>query len=195
MLQMRARSFALRDAFADVLKGLIAVEEALDSPARADRLAPPTSDATAAQAPAPAPAHAPPAVYALTSKRGTATFRSSDEWLAAWAKLVRGCKAAQALDKLQRARETNRSNITAVAALDPEPAAILNAELDRALCGLDQAHDHAPTRMLDEAEAILADLEGPAALEEMRQIAARNRADLPPRGEAPIHTIRRRHPG
>jgi len=30
MLQMRARSFALRDAFPDVLKGLIAVEEALD---------------------------------------------------------------------------------------------------------------------------------------------------------------------
>ena len=32
MLQMRARSFALRDAFADVLKGLVAREEAQDIP-------------------------------------------------------------------------------------------------------------------------------------------------------------------
>ena len=32
MLQMRARSFALRDAFPDVLKGLIAAEEAEDMP-------------------------------------------------------------------------------------------------------------------------------------------------------------------
>ena len=32
MLQMRARGFALRDAFPDVLKGLITVEEAMDMP-------------------------------------------------------------------------------------------------------------------------------------------------------------------
>src|SRR3954471_2678711 len=32
MLQMRARSFALRDCFPDVLKGLIAIEEARDLP-------------------------------------------------------------------------------------------------------------------------------------------------------------------
>lgn len=32
MLQMRARGFALRDAFPDVLKGLITIEEALDYP-------------------------------------------------------------------------------------------------------------------------------------------------------------------
>lgn len=32
MLQMRARGFALRDAFPDVLKGLITIEEALDFP-------------------------------------------------------------------------------------------------------------------------------------------------------------------
>lgn len=35
MLQMRARGFALRDAFPDVLKGLITIEEALDFPAEA----------------------------------------------------------------------------------------------------------------------------------------------------------------
>jgi hypothetical protein len=42
MLQMRARSFALRDASPDVLKGLISVEEALDNHAGADQLAPST---------------------------------------------------------------------------------------------------------------------------------------------------------
>lgn len=35
MLQMRARGFALRDAFPDVLKGLITIEEAQDYPAEA----------------------------------------------------------------------------------------------------------------------------------------------------------------
>lgn len=35
MLQMRARGFALRDAFPDVLKGLITIEEALDFPVEA----------------------------------------------------------------------------------------------------------------------------------------------------------------
>jgi hypothetical protein len=34
MLQMRARSFCLRDAFPDVLRGMIAVEEAMDYPTR-----------------------------------------------------------------------------------------------------------------------------------------------------------------
>ena len=45
----------------------------------------------------------------------------------------RGCKAAKALDKLQSARETNKAHIDAVAASDPEAAATLTAELDRAL--------------------------------------------------------------
>jgi len=38
MLQMRARGFALRDQFPDVLKGLISAEEAADYPAEAQRL-------------------------------------------------------------------------------------------------------------------------------------------------------------
>jgi hypothetical protein len=46
---------------------------------------------------------------------------------------VRGCKAANALDKLQVARETNRATIAVVAGFDPEAAANLNTELDRAL--------------------------------------------------------------
>ena len=46
---------------------------------------------------------------------------------------MRGCKAARALDKLQTARETNQVHIDAVAAADPETAATLIAQLDRAL--------------------------------------------------------------
>jgi hypothetical protein len=45
MLQLRARGFALRDAFPDVLKGLVTAEEAQDYP----QASPP------AEAPAPAP--------------------------------------------------------------------------------------------------------------------------------------------
>jgi hypothetical protein len=94
----------------------------------ADQLAPPTIDAIAEP-----PTPASPRAYQLTTKQGTTTFQTGEEWLAAWAKLVRGCKAARALDKLQTARQTNQAHIAAVAAFDPEPAATLTAQLDRAL--------------------------------------------------------------
>jgi hypothetical protein len=81
-MQMRARSFALRDAFPDVLKGLISVEEALDNHAGADQLALPTIDAIAEAAP-PASPSAPPRAYQLTTKRGTTTFQTDEEWLSA----------------------------------------------------------------------------------------------------------------
>ena len=160
MLQMRARSFALRDAFPDVLKGLISVEEALDLPAPPDRLPsartidaapePPVSTPTlglpdhtptatpitppAAETPPNPPADATKdTVYRLQTKQGVTTFRTGDEWLACWAKIVRGCKAANALDKLRTARDTNAAHIAAIAAFDPAPVATLNAELARAL--------------------------------------------------------------
>jgi hypothetical protein len=133
MLQMRARSFALRDAFPDVLNGLIAVEEALDCPRRAPTLAAP-APAPAASAITPAPTANPRRCYELSTKRGASTlFANADEWLDAWARLVRGGKAAHALHKLQAARKTNRATIAVVAGFDPEAAAILNTELDRAL--------------------------------------------------------------
>lgn len=53
MLQMRARGFGLRDAFPDVLRGLITAEEAQDIPP--DNFSGPTITATAE----PAPAHTP----------------------------------------------------------------------------------------------------------------------------------------
>lgn len=56
MLQMRARGFALRDAFPDVLRGLISAEEARDIPP--DTFTGPTIEAQAEAAPTPAPAPA-----------------------------------------------------------------------------------------------------------------------------------------
>ena len=53
MLQMRARGFALRDAFPDALKGLISAEEAADIPA--DTFKGTTIEATATPVEAPAP--------------------------------------------------------------------------------------------------------------------------------------------
>jgi hypothetical protein len=161
MLQMRARSFALRDAFPNVLKGLISVEEALDLPAPPDRLPPARTTIDAApEPPLPTPTLSPPedaptetlvmpsaaetppdppadattdAAYRLQTKQGVTTFRTGDEWLACWAKLVRACKAADALDKLRTARDTNAAHIAAIAAFDPAPVATLNAELARSL--------------------------------------------------------------
>lgn len=66
MFQMRARGFALRDAFADVLKGLITIEEAMDIedvaalPVRATTDAPIQMPRRASEAVAPAPATATP---------------------------------------------------------------------------------------------------------------------------------------
>jgi len=57
MLQMRARGFALRDAFPDLLRGLITAEEARDiPPPKPDEFAGPTIEAHAEPAPQPAPA-------------------------------------------------------------------------------------------------------------------------------------------
>lgn len=58
MLQMRARGFALRDAFPDVLKGLITAEEAADYP---DEAKPRERDVTPAKPANPLDAIAPPA--------------------------------------------------------------------------------------------------------------------------------------
>ncbi len=58
MLQMRARGFALRDAFPDVLKGLITAEEAADYPEEAK---PREKDVTPAKQANPLDAIAPPA--------------------------------------------------------------------------------------------------------------------------------------
>jgi hypothetical protein len=127
------RSFALRDAFPDVLKGLISVEEALDNHSGADQLARPRTTPSPSQ---PRPRRHPYAADlsahhqaghdGLPDRRGMAgRLGQARPWLQG-----RPC-TGQAADRAPD--QTNQAHIAAVVAYDPEPAATLTAQLDRAL--------------------------------------------------------------
>jgi len=88
MLVWRARSWALRDAFPDVLRGLMAVEEARDIPAE------PFNGTTIDAAPEPAGA-APDAPTAEAKPR-----RTINDWLAAFALAARDVQSAEAANAL-----------------------------------------------------------------------------------------------
>ena len=112
MLQMRARGFAVRDAFPDVLRGLITAEEAADIPPR-DTFAGPTiehatssPDASRVMQPLPVAAAQP---KAETPKRQTIT-----EWLDALALELASCDGAEleeilARDDVQQAQDKFRN--------------------------------------------------------------------------------------
>ncbi len=85
MLQMRARGFAVRDAFPDVLRGLITAEEAADIPAR-DTFAGPTIEHAAS----------PPAPAAEQPKQK----QTPDEWIAALAAELADCGSADEVDEI-----------------------------------------------------------------------------------------------
>jgi hypothetical protein len=114
MLQMRARGFAVRDAFPDVLRGLITAEEAADIPAR-DTFAGPTIE-HATSSPVRGTSReqtdsdaAPPAAKAETPKRQTIT-----EWLDALALELASCDSAEleeilARDAVQQAQDKFRN--------------------------------------------------------------------------------------
>ena len=80
MLQMRARGFALRDAFPDVLKGLVTAEEAQDYPT-----------------PEPTPATQPEAVYAKPAEQAKPEDMT---------KARRAIAAAKAVDRLRQIHAT-----------------------------------------------------------------------------------------
>lgn len=71
MLQMRARGFACRDAFPDVLKGLISAEEAADIPV--DNFRGVTLDSVAESAPTPAAPPAPSPIDIIRQRLATCT--------------------------------------------------------------------------------------------------------------------------
>jgi len=102
---------------------------------------------------------------------------------------VRRCKAAHALDKLQRARETNQTNIRAVAALDPAPA----AEFDDRFAGRgieDVDGDTEPTEVVHRPHQVfgpgdldlLVSLGRRAVVSQLDLIAYRNPGYFPDRG-------------
>jgi len=88
MLQMRARGFAVRDAFPDVLRGLITAEEAADIPVR-DTFAGPTIEHATPVAPE-------PAVGAAQTKRQT-----SAEWLDEIDMEVAAARTADEVDEIE----------------------------------------------------------------------------------------------
>jgi hypothetical protein len=93
MLQMRARGFAVRDAFPDVLRGLITTEEAADIPGSFDRPhALDTFRGTTLDAD-PAPAAAPEPAAEQPKQKQT-----PDEWIAALAAELAACEDAEAVD-------------------------------------------------------------------------------------------------
>jgi hypothetical protein len=99
MLQMRARGFAVRDAFPDVLRGLITVEEAADTPFR-DTFAGPTIEHIVG---APAPV-TPPAVTTEPPKRPTVT-----QWLDALALELDGCEGGEEVDAILSRQEVQKA--------------------------------------------------------------------------------------
>ncbi len=149
MLQMRARGFALRDAFPDVLRGLIAVEEAQDIPP-GERFTGTTLEHTPAPpAPEPSPRgqpretadaigdELPPDIdtegYPFAHRAGGQMYPNADEWLGRWQRLARDCRVANAMGKLASARALNASQIAAVREFDPAAALAVEELLDAAL--------------------------------------------------------------
>jgi RecT family len=118
MLQMRARGFALRDAFPDVLKGLITSEEAQDYPVdvSAPPVALPVIEVNDAE---------PQGEWAIMTPNGEiyAAFETLEDWMGGYVELAARINnsskipAAEKADKLQNMAESNKhilDNLTAM---------------------------------------------------------------------------------
>ena len=118
MLQMRARGFALRDAFPDALRGVISAEEARDIPAERDM------GAADVVSPRPAPQDA-PAAPALPDYSQDAFTRNLSAWVAA---IQTGKLTAEEVIKRASTKGTlsaaQKAQIRAAAQPKPEPEVI-----------------------------------------------------------------------
>jgi hypothetical protein len=138
MRKLRARAFALRDVFADVLRGMAIAEEVMDSPPRVVHMGvatevAPAVDATPAPSPAPAaPAALPPYDQAAYEKN-----------LASWNGLIQSGRktAQQVIDSLRTKATLSEQQERGIRALEapapaaepvrePEPAATAPVETD-----------------------------------------------------------------
>lgn len=120
MLQMRARGFALRDAFPDALRGVISAEEARDIPAERDM------GAADVVSPRPAPQAAPaPAAAALPDYSQDAFAKNLNAWSAAIqaGKLTADEVITRASTK-GTLSEAQKAQIRAAAQPKPEPEVI-----------------------------------------------------------------------
>ena len=105
MMQMRARGFALRDGFPDVLKGLITAEEAMDFPVEA--IAAPRDITPADVAPATEvldAIEAPKGDYHIFQPDGNvySSHMTPDDWIEAYGALLKKIMASSKLNDEQR---------------------------------------------------------------------------------------------
>jgi hypothetical protein len=138
MLQMRARGFALRDAFPDVLKGLITVEEARDIPFEETGLTPRMPEATREQSTmAEQIGDGLPEHSAAPVKRTLADVISELEQEFAAAESRDGVDEVLASEKCQKALDYARNGAKA------KLQAIIKAATDRTAAPIDNAPENA----------------------------------------------------
>lgn len=129
MLQMRARGFALRDAFPDLLRGLITAEEAIDIPVvdvtsaeERQRSVPPKSRLDALEATI---APQSPSAHDETAERYVVRFpngaeRAYDTAARAWQAIDTALERCQSLEQVERLMSDNAALLSA----DPPPPAL-----------------------------------------------------------------------
>jgi hypothetical protein len=124
MLQMRARSFALRDAFPDVLRGLVSAEEAQDTPAPTARPAEPPYTGQTIDGKAEQPRAEKPVAgrYRISTPNGVSTYDDAPAWLEAWGDLFSRLIAEGGTGTIIKAVDFNRKEIEAVRKFDPQSA-------------------------------------------------------------------------
>jgi len=132
MLQMRARGFALRDAFPDVLKGLITQEEARDIP---DEALPVTVVSSEPLPVVPTtfddleqPDDLKRRSLMLPSGDVDASFDTVDEWIAAMGDMCRKIRASTKFtveEKIAKVKELRKANKPQQAGMDAETLARL----------------------------------------------------------------------
>lgn len=131
MLQMRARGFALRDAFPDVLKGLITQEEARDFPVEADaQVISPTVSETAPAIEAPADMAEPEGRYKLFLPDGSvySAHETRDEWIdaiGAMCQKIRSSTKYSVEEKVAKIRALRAANKSQQVGMDAEALARL----------------------------------------------------------------------
>lgn len=139
MLQMRARGFALRDAFPDVLKGLITAEEAADYP---DEAKPKERDVTPAKPANPLDAIAPPApppvevAQVVEEVKVIMQEQPAEELIAIGKEFVDALMAAEPVD----AELQNDSAESAEPVAEPDVVPVNEAPWPLMVPGKDQPH-------------------------------------------------------
>ncbi|HET8636405.1 MAG TPA: ATP-binding protein [Acidobacteriaceae bacterium] len=75
----------------------------------------------------------PPKPYPLVSRAGTTNYKSAQEYVEAWTRLIDACVRQGATDKLEEGRRANANALSQISQHDADTAAKVNGLLDSAL--------------------------------------------------------------